>query len=134
MSYWHFTITALLLLDDADGGRRSQVHSRYRKEYLKSLDRIGRRLRQRKIPRSCLLDPSESAWRKLYDAKYEQGMITLTGFDCASFASLCVIFAPVFDAYTPFVPSGTSCFENEKIKNNIEHNKRQIDKFIKSRV
>ena len=44
-------------------------------------------------------------------------MITLTGFDCASFASLCEIFAPVFDAYTPFVPSGTSCFENEKIKN-----------------
>jgi hypothetical protein len=44
-------------------------------------------------------------------------MITLTGFDCASFASLCVLFAPVFDSYTPFVPSGTSCFKWEKLPN-----------------
>jgi hypothetical protein len=44
-------------------------------------------------------------------------MITLTGFDCASFASLCALFAPVFDSYTPFVPSGTSCFEREKLPN-----------------
>ncbi len=29
MSYWHFSIIALLLLDDAGEGRRSQVHSRY---------------------------------------------------------------------------------------------------------
>jgi hypothetical protein len=41
----------------------------------------------------------------------------LTGFDCASFASLCEIFAPSFDSYTPFIPSGTSCFEREKLKN-----------------
>jgi hypothetical protein len=38
-------------------------------------------------------------------------MITLTGFDCATFDSLCEIFTPVFDSYTPFVPSGVSCFE-----------------------
>ena len=31
--------------------------------------------------------------------------------------SLCEIFAPVFDSYSPFIPSGTSCFEHEKIKN-----------------
>ncbi len=24
------------------------------------------------------------------------------------------MFTPVFDSYTPFVPSGTSCFEREK--------------------
>ena len=118
MADWQFPIIALLLLDDVCGGsRRSQVHSRYRKDFLKSLDIIGRRLRSRKIPRSCLQDPSVSAWRKLYEANNDQGMITLTGFDCDSFASLCAIFAPVFDSYTPFVPSGTSCFEHEKIKN-----------------
>jgi len=117
MSDWHFSIIALLLSDDADGGRQNRVHSRYCKDFLKSLDIIGRRLRQRKIPRSCLQDPSESAWRKLYEAQNDQGIITLTGFDYVSFASLCVIFAPVFDSYTPFIPSGTSCFEYEKIKN-----------------
>ena len=44
-------------------------------------------------------------------------MITLTGFDCMSFASLCEMFAPIFDSYTPFVPSGTSCFEWRKLEN-----------------
>jgi hypothetical protein len=53
----------------------------------------------------------------VYEAQNDQGLITLTGFDCASFVSLCEIFAPVFDSYTPFIPSGTSCFEREKLKN-----------------
>jgi hypothetical protein len=44
-------------------------------------------------------------------------MITLTGFDCATFDSLCEIFTPVFEAYTPFVPSGISCFERTKEQN-----------------
>jgi hypothetical protein len=58
-----------------------------------------------------LQNQSESVWRKLYEAQNNQGLITLTGFDCASFASLCEIFAQTFDSYTPFVPSVTSCFE-----------------------
>ena len=79
MADWQFPIIALLLLDDVCGGsRRSQVHSRYRKDFLTSLDIIGRWLRSRKIPRSCLQDPSVSAWRKLYGANNDQGMITLT--------------------------------------------------------
>jgi hypothetical protein len=41
-------------------------------------------------------------------------MITLTGFDRGTFDSLCVIFASVFDSYTPFVPPGTSCFGRRK--------------------
>ncbi len=45
-------------------------------------------------------------------------MITLTGFDCATFDSLCEIFSPVFELYTtPFVPSGVSCFESTKEQN-----------------
>jgi hypothetical protein len=44
-------------------------------------------------------------------------MITLTSFDCAAFAFLCAQFLPVFDSYTPFAPSGMSCFEREKPKN-----------------
>ena len=30
---------------------------------------------------------------------------------------LCEIFAPSFDSYTPFIPSGTSCFERDKLEN-----------------
>ena len=81
------------------------------------MDIAERQLRSRKIPRSCLQNQSESIWRKVYEAQNDQGLITLTGFDCASFVSLCEIFAPVFDSYTPFIPSGTSCFEREKLKN-----------------
>ena len=74
-------------------------------------------LQSRKIPRSCLQNQSVSIWRKLYKAQNDQWLITLTGFDCACFASLCEKFAPIFNSYTPFIPSGTSCFEREKQKN-----------------
>ncbi len=81
------------------------------------MDIAERRLGSKKIPRSCLQNQSESVWHKVYEARNDQGLITLTGIDCASFGSLCEIFAPVFDSYTPFIPSGTSCFEREKLKN-----------------
>jgi hypothetical protein len=44
-------------------------------------------------------------------------MITLTGFDCTTFDSLCEIFTPVFKLYTSFVSSGVSCFERTKEQN-----------------
>ena len=84
------------------------AETRYHKDFLKSLDMVGQWLRSRKIPRSCLQNQSESD---------DQGLITLTGFDCASFASLCEIFVPIFDSYTPFIPSGKSCFKRKKQKN-----------------
>ena len=117
MGDWDFVLISLLFVDDEHECRRKKIHSRYRKDFLKSLDIAERRLRSRKIPRSCLQNQSESVWRKVYEAQNDQGLIILTGFDCASFVSLCEIFAPVFDSYTPFIPSGTSCFEREKLKN-----------------
>jgi len=115
MADWDYLFVVLLLLLDEEDTSNKRIHSQYRKDFLKSLD--IEQLRYRKIPRCCLQNPSESAWQKLYSAQNDQGMITLTGFDCASFASLCALFAPVFDSYTPFVPSGTSCFEQEKLPN-----------------
>jgi hypothetical protein len=44
-------------------------------------------------------------------------MITLTSLDHDTFDSLCEIFTLVFELYTPFVPSGLSCFERTKEKN-----------------
>jgi hypothetical protein len=85
--------------------------------YHRSLDIFHRRLRQRKIPRCSLQEQSQSACRCLYESRNDQGMITLTGFDCATFDSLRDIFTPVFESYTPFVPSGILCFERTKEKN-----------------
>ena len=106
MGDWDFVLICLLFVDDEHECRQKKIHSRYRKDFLKSLDIAERRLRSRKIPRSCLQNQSESVWRKLYEAQNDQGSIALTGFYCTSFASLCEIFAPTFDSYTPFVPSG----------------------------
>ncbi len=70
-------------------------------EIHKELDMIGRQLQQRKIPRCCLQDQNWSAWRCLYESQNDQGMITLTGLDRHAFDSLCCIFVPDFDSYTP---------------------------------
>ncbi len=57
------------------------------------------------------------AWCCLYELRNDQGMIILIGFDCTTFDSLCEIFTPIFESYTPFVPSGISCFERTKEQN-----------------
>jgi hypothetical protein len=44
----------------------------------------------------------ESLWRQLFASQVNQSFITITGFDCLSFATLLQKFAPAFDAYTPF--------------------------------
>ncbi|KAI2494341.1 hypothetical protein MHU86_1385 [Fragilaria crotonensis] len=56
-----------------------QVHSRYRKKFLKNLGSLQRRLRQRRIPRVSLQDASQSAWKTLFNSGNDQALITLTG-------------------------------------------------------
>ncbi len=114
MENWWCAIVCCLIDDHGKHNDQMFVHSRYRKDFQRSLDSFHRRLRQRKIPRCCLQDQSVSAWQRLYESQNDQGLITLTGFDCSTFDSLCALFAPVFDSYTPFVASGSSCFERKK--------------------
>ncbi len=116
MDYWWFVIMCCLIEDRSAKDCRAQ-HSQYRHDYHRSLDKFHRRLRQRNIPRCSLLEHSQSAWRRLYESRNDQGMITLTGFDRATFNSLCEIFTPIFELYTPFNPSGVSCFERTKEQN-----------------
>jgi hypothetical protein len=116
MDDWWFVIVCCLI-EDRSTKDRCAKHSRYRHDYHRSLDKFQRRLQQRKIPRCSLLEQSQSAWRCLYKLRNDQGMITLTGFDRATFDSLCEIFTPIFEMYTPFVPSGVSCFECTKERN-----------------
>ncbi len=105
------------LIEDCSAKDPRANHSRYCHDFHRSLDEFQRRLQQRKIPRCFLLEQSQSAWRRLYKSRNDQGMITLTGFDQATFNSLCEIFTPVFESYTPFVPSGVSCFDCMKEQN-----------------
>ena len=116
MDDWWFVIVCCLIEDRSAKDRRAK-HSWYQKHYHRSLDKFHRRLRQRKIPRCSLLEQSQSAWHCLYESRNDQGMITLTGFDHATFNLLCEIFTPIFNSYTPFVPTGVSCFEHTKEQN-----------------
>ncbi len=56
------------------------------------LSDMGRRRRDRRVPRIALLDPNVSAWVKLYSSGSKSAMITLTGLDYPSFHFLAVEF------------------------------------------
>ena len=87
-------------------GSRGRRHSRYRKEFFRSLSIEERRRRYRKIPRCALIPLELSPWRRLLSSKNDQAFITMMGFDCESFDRLLEKFAPMFDGHTPFDESG----------------------------
>lgn len=62
--------------------------------------------RDRRIPRIALVDPAASPWSRLYESRNDQALITVTGFDHASFHSLLFFFEPFFHGYTPWVGAG----------------------------
>ncbi len=76
-----------------------EQHSRYRKEFLKSLTEEEHRLLSRKIPRASLLSLAKSPWRYLLASQVNQALITLTGFDFVSFTSLLQKFTLLFANY-----------------------------------
>lgn len=79
------------------------VHSRNRKKLRSEQDQYERYVRQRRIPRNSLLSVERSPWRRVYSSADDQAMITLTGFDMASFHYVCQLFAPAYDGYSPFI-------------------------------
>ena len=96
------TLRLLLVRVTATGESPVVKHSRCRHEFLKSLSEEERRLCSRKIPHASLLTLAASPWRNLLASDVDQSLITMTGFDGVSFASLLQKFAPLFDDYTPF--------------------------------
>ena len=66
----------------------AKQYLRYLKKFLKSLSEEERRLRSRKIPRASLLTLAMSLWYNLLALEVNP-LITMTGFDGVSFASLC---------------------------------------------
>ena len=82
------------------------VHSRYRKVFYRSLSAAAKRLRDSRIPRIALQDPSKSSWQKLYTSNNDQALITLTGLDHATFGWLHNKFESMYKKYTPFGEEG----------------------------
>ena len=86
--------------------REKRTHSRYRKDFFRSLSIDERRRRYRKIPRCALISLNMSPWRKLLASRNDQAYITMMGFDCESFDTILDKFAPMFSGHTPFDSSG----------------------------
>jgi hypothetical protein len=82
------------------------MHSRYQKDFFKSLSIEEPRLRYRKIPRYALIPLALSPWQKLLASRNDQAYITMMGFDCLSFDRILDKFGPMFSGHTPFDASG----------------------------
>ena len=66
------------------------------------LDDDGKRCCDCWIPHDALQSPKESSFATLFESGDDQALITLTDFDHATFQELHKIFAPFFNAFTPF--------------------------------
>jgi len=60
------------------------------KTFWQKLNSEGRQRCDRRIPRDALLKPKHSPWQKLYLSVNDQALITVTGFDHASFSQAAV--------------------------------------------
>ncbi len=86
------------------GARRK--HSRYRKDFFRSLSIKERCWRYRKIPWCALIPLKLLPWRKLLASQNDQAYIAMMGFDCESFSRILEKFCPIFSTHTPFDKSG----------------------------
>ena len=66
------------------------------------LDDHWKRCRDHRIPRAALQSPKELSFVTLFVSGDDQALITLTGFDHATFQELHNLFTPVFNVFTPF--------------------------------
>jgi len=98
-------LTIAVEIENANGSDEF-IHSRYKKYFHKQLIQLERIRRQRRIPRSALLSPGDSPWKKVYTSRNDQALITLTGLDFASFEMVECHFSHYFNRYTPFTNDG----------------------------
>ncbi len=79
------------------------IHSRNCIIFHKTLCANMRQLRDRRILRASLQDPSECSWQQLYISCNNQALVTLTGFDHQTSTWLLCIFESVYKTYSPSV-------------------------------
>ena len=89
-------------------------HSRYWKEFVRSLSIEDRRCCQRRIHRISLLSVTKSPWRRILRSRNDHALITLTGFDYASLLTLFSFVQPLFDNYSPFLDENIVPINPEK--------------------
>jgi DDE superfamily endonuclease len=94
----HFIMAMVALCDAARDGEPERFHD--------LLSQEARRRRDRRIPRIALLHPSASPWARVLEHGTDQAMITLTGFDHASFNALHEMFQPIFLTHSPHSSDG----------------------------
>jgi hypothetical protein len=72
------------------------------------LNEEGRRRRDRRLPRPTLLLPSmeTTPWMKLYAARHDPALITVTGLDYECFEKLLALFEPYYNDFTPWTLDG----------------------------
>ena len=66
------------------------------------LDDDEKRCCDYQIPHAALQSPKESSFVTLFESGDDLALITLTGFDHATFQELYKLLAPAFNAFTPF--------------------------------
>ena len=87
----------LLLLE-----KEKEKETKQKFPFKTSLNDDGKRRQDHPIPCAALRSPKELAFVTLFESGDDQALITLTGFDHATFHDLHTLFAPVFNAFTPF--------------------------------
>ena len=103
-------VSNLLFLAAAD--ESSQAATPFRKKLVLA----SRRFRQGKIRRGALLPPAQSAFEVLFTSGQEDALVTLCGFDHASFAMIHTPFRTLFDKYSPYSNKGRTIRQHNKTK------------------
>jgi hypothetical protein len=100
------TIFMIILLYYADQQQKKNAliekkRRRRERRFRTYLSADGRRRRDRRIPRVSLRMPCDLPWEKIFRSANDQSLITLTGFDFASFNMLHGHFVLFFNYFTP---------------------------------
>lgn len=85
---------------------RSRRQRKPRTAFQLQLDAEARRRRDRRVTRAALVPPTLSPFVVLFNSGNNQSLITLTGFDHASFSYLLTRYAPLYDTYSPYSSDG----------------------------
>ena len=70
--------------------------------YRRLLNEEGRQRRDRNLIRAALHHPQHSTWEKCFGSGDDGVLITVTGFDHATFEFMLSHFDPLFSSYTPW--------------------------------
>ena len=110
-----FDAILLTIAIQCDDKEKCFIHSRYQKSFYKLLSGIECHRCLRRIPRSALLYPEESQWRRVLGLRNNQALITLTRMDFVTFEAILESLKYYYDNHTTFTEDGTIKMPDEAI-------------------